>query len=150
MALVPMKRRDRDPWSLLTNFHNEISRLFGYELGRFPSFKEEDFTPSVDVWDDKDNIYVEADIPGVEQKDINVNLKDNALTISAKKEEAKEEKKKNYYRAERYQGSFYRTMQLSSSVDESKIKANYKNGVLKLIFPKKEKEKAKEIKINVE
>ena len=115
-----------------------------------PFFKEEEFTPSVDVWDGKDNIYVEADISGVEQKDINVNLKDNTLTISAKKEEAKEEKKKNYYRSERYQGSFYRAMQLPSSVDESKIKANYKNGVLKLTLPKKEKDKAKEIKINVE
>ncbi len=148
MALVPY--RASDPWRLLMSLHNEMSRLFGYSFGSFPSFKEEVFAPSVDVWEDKDNVYVETDLPGMEQKDIDLKLKGNSLVISAKKEEAKEEKKKNYYHAERYQGSFYRLMDLPSPVNASKIKASYKNGVLKVTLPKEEEEKSKEVKVKVE
>ena len=148
MALMKYKRDD--PFRALEALHDEINKLFNFSWGRFPTLREEILAPSVDVWEDKDNIYVEADIPGFEQKDISLNLKGDTLIISAKKEETKEEKKKNYYRCERYQGSFYREVILPSNIDASKIKAGYKNGVLKVTLPKKEEEKGKEIKIEVE
>ncbi len=148
MALMKYKRDD--PFRALEALHDEINKLFNFSWGRFPAIREEILAPSVDVWEDKDNIYVEADIPGFEQKDISLNLKGDNLIISAKKDETKEEKKKNYYRCERYQGSFYREVILPSHIDASKIKAGYKNGVLKVTLPKKEEEKGKEIKIEVE
>ena len=149
MAIIPY--RGRDPWRALTNLQNEMDRIFSSWFGReLPALREEGVAPSVDISEDKDNIYVEADLPGLEQKDISVRMNDNALVISGKKEETREEKKKNYYRSERYQGSFYRALSLPSSVDTSKIKAKYRNGVLKITLPKKEEEKEKEIDIDVE
>jgi HSP20 family protein len=148
MAL--MRYRRNDPWKMLETLQEEINKLFDFSFGKIPATKEEILSPSVDIWEDKDNIYVEADLPGFEQKDIKVSVKGDSLSISAKKEETKEEKKKNYYRCERFQGSFYRELDLPSSVDTSKIKAQYKNGVLKITLPKVEKEKEKEIEIEVE
>lgn len=147
MRLVPY--RD-NPWRMLEDLQTQINRLFDISFGKGLSLGEEIFTPSVDISEDKDNIYVECDLPGLEQKDINLSVKSGSLCISGKKEESKEEKKKNYHRVERFSGSFYREVALPTEVDTSKIKANYKNGVLKILLPKKEEEKEKEIKINVE
>jgi len=148
MALMRYKRDDL--WKTLDTLQEEISRLFNTRALKTPSVYEEMLAPSVDVWEDKDNIYVEADIPGFDQKDIHLDLKGDSLIISAKKEETKEEKKKNYYYSERYQGSFYREITLPGNIDESNVKAAYKSGVLKVRLPKKEEEKKKEIKIDVE
>lgn len=153
MKLVPYKRRNE--WGTLVNFQNEMNRFFDDWFGKFPSLREHtlittDFSPSADVWEDKDNIYAEVDLPGVDQKDVNVNLRGNTLEISAKKEHEKEEKKRSYSCIERFRGSFYRALDLSTTVDEARIKASYKSGVLKITLPKKEKEKTKEIKVNIE
>ncbi|OQX88074.1 MAG: hypothetical protein B6D55_01470 [Candidatus Omnitrophica bacterium 4484_70.2] len=146
---MKLTRYREDPWRALEDLQKEINKLFDFSFGRFLASKEF-FTPSVDVWEDKENVYVEADLPGFEQKDINLALRGNLLTISAEREEKKEEKKKGYLRCERFQGKFYRELELPKEVDASKIKATYKNGVLKMTLPKKEEEKEKEIKIEIE
>ena len=145
MALIQYRKRDP-----LATFRNEFNRLFDFPLGTLPLLREETVVPSVDVSEDENNIYVEADIPDFEQKDVNVSMTDHSLLISAKREEAKEEKKKNYYHCERFQGSLSRSIDLPSSIDESKIKAKYKNGVPNVTLPKKAEAKGKEIKVNVE
>lgn len=126
-----------------------IHELFGFPLVPAHLFTQKMFLPSIDMWDDKENIHVEANIPGMEQKDISVRMKGDSLVLSACKEESKEEKKKNFYHSERYQGGFYRQMELPVSVDSSKIKASYKHGVLHVTLPKKKGAEGKEIKINV-
>jgi len=143
-------RWKRNSWDNLPVLQDEVERLFDIFYPREIASLDAVLVPKVDVSEDKDNIYVEADVPGFEQKDIKVSLKDGALSLSAKKEASKEEKKKNYHRIERAYGSFYRQIALPGQVDESKVKAVYKNGVLNLTLPKKEEEKAKEIKIDVE
>lgn len=148
MAL--MRYRGTDPWRALETLQDEINKLFKFSFGRFPTLGEEVLSPTLDLWEDKDNIYVEADLPGLEQKDINLKIRGGSLVISAKKETKKEEREKNYYRCERFQGSFYREVELPTSVDPTKIKATYKKGVLRVELPKKEEEKEKEIKIEVE
>ncbi len=90
MALIPVKKSNHLP--ALGILRDEIDSLF--HLPHFPVFTKEMFTPSLDMWDDKDNIYVETDIPGVGPKDIKVNVKGNFLIISANKSESREEKKK--------------------------------------------------------
>ena len=138
------------PWRALEDLHDEINELFDFSLRKPLIVNDEILVPSVDIYEDKDNIYVDANVPGFEQKDISVSLREGSLSISAKREENKEEKKKGYLRRERFHGRFYRALSLPAAVDENKIKANYKNGVLKVVLPKKEEEEAGEVKIAVE
>ncbi|MFW6138348.1 MAG: archaeal heat shock protein Hsp14 [Spirochaetota bacterium] len=147
MALLPYRR---DPWKALDSMRKELDRMLTRPFDFLSETAEEAVTPSVDVWEDEENVYVEADMPGFEQKDISLNLRGNNLILSAKREEKKEEKKKNYYRSERYTGSVSRTIDLPAQVDESRVNARFKNGVLNVTLPKKEEEKKKEIKIDVD
>ena len=136
-------------WKPLETLQDEINRLFEFPFGQLSAGRQDMLAPSVDVWEDKDTIHIEADLPGFQEKDIDVKLKGDTLAISAKREESKEEKRKNYYCCERFQGSFYRTVGLPSSVDASKINAKYNAGTLKVTLPKREDAKEKEIKIDV-
>ena len=140
----------------LETLQDEINKLFEFPFG-LTNVENQVLAPSVDVWEDKDNIYVEADVPGVDGKDLKVNVKNETLVISGKKEETREENlpagkagKKGYFKSERFQGSFYRAIGLPSTVDTAKIKAQYKKGVLKVALPKKEKEQGKDITSDVE
>ncbi|MCM8826060.1 MAG: Hsp20/alpha crystallin family protein [Candidatus Omnitrophica bacterium] len=126
-----------------------MNRLFDFSLAKLPKDKDV-IAPAVDVYEDNENIYVETDLPGFEQKDIKLSIKGDNLVISAGREEKKEIKKDNYHRLERFHGEFQRVVNLNKKIDSTKIKANYKNGVLKVILPKKEEEKSKEIEIKVE
>lgn len=149
MELIPY--RNRDMWRGLSTLQDEMERAFSpWFSSALPSIRMERFTPSVDMSEDQDNIYVEMNLPGMEQKDINVKTIGNVLEISAKKEETAEEQNRDYYCCERYRGRFYRALDLPSSVDTSGIEAKTKNGVLTITLPKKEEEKAKEIDIKVE
>ncbi len=106
--------------------------------------------PKLDVHEDDKAVHVKAEIPGLDEKDLNVTLKENTLTISGeKKEESKEEdKNRNYYYCERSFGSFSRTIVLPEGIKADEVKANYKNGILDIELPKGEKAWPK--KINVE
>ena len=106
--------------------------------------------PLVDVFEDKDEIVVKAEIPGMDKDNIEVNLTDHTLTIKGEKKKEEEIKEENYYRAERSYGSFIRTVELPAEVHTDKVKANFKNGVLEVRMPKTEAAKAKEIKVKVE
>ena len=105
--------------------------------------------PEVDVIEDKDNIEVHVDLPGMEKEDFKVSVEDNVLTIRGERKTVKEEKDKNYHQVERTFGKFTRSFTLPITVDGEKIKANYKNGVLKIDLPKAEAVKPKEIPISV-
>jgi HSP20 family protein len=148
MALV--KYSGEDPWKALDSLRSEINSLFEGTRQLFPWSREEVSLPSVDIWEDDEAVYMDADLPGFEQKNIDLELRDNVLTISAKRESVKEEKEKDYYRSERQRGSVYRQIELPSSVDNSKVKAKFKDGVLHISLPKLEEDKKREIKVNVE
>jgi HSP20 family protein len=105
--------------------------------------------PALDVTEDKDKYVIKADLPGLKKEDIRVSLEDGVLTIEGERKSETEHKDKNVHRIERSYGRFARSLNLGFSVDESKIKANYKDGVLELIAPKAERAKAKTIDINV-
>jgi HSP20 family protein len=142
-------RYRNNPFTLVDDLHQEINKLFDISSESLPDLCSEVFAPRLDVSEDKDNIYVEADLPGFDQKEIDVKIKADTLTISAKKGKVEEKKGKNYFRCERIQGSFYRALTLPKSVDASKIRAEYKKGVLHLALPKKQEEKEKEISVDV-
>ncbi|MEM4368419.1 MAG: Hsp20/alpha crystallin family protein, partial [Candidatus Anstonellales archaeon] len=145
--------------SLFENFFTSIpgERRFLLESAEKSESTRElalsEYRPALlDMWEDDKNIYLEAEIPGVEKKDIKVTVDDNSVEIKAesKFEEKKEDKKKGYYRLERRYSGFYRCLELPKSVDKEKAKAEYSNGVLKVTLPKlkSEEQSKKEVKVD--
>ena len=107
------------------------------------------FTPRVDVTEDNENLYVEADLPGVEKKDVKVTVVGDVLTISGEKKKEARDENKNYYRLERTSGSFSRSFTLPAEIHADKIGAEFKDGVLKVTLPKTEEAKIVERQIEI-
>ena len=105
--------------------------------------------PALDVFEDKDDVVIKAELPGIDKENIEVNLTDNMLTIKGEKKKEAEVKEENYYRCERSYGSFVRTFSLPDVIEEEKVKAEFKDGVLDLYLPKSEKAKPKAIEVKV-
>ena len=104
--------------------------------------------PAMNIRDDEKSITVEAELPGMESKDIDISLQNNMLVLQGEKRFEDEKKQGNYHRIERSYGSFSRTIPLSSTVDENNVKASFKNGVLTVTLPKQEVERGKKIAID--
>jgi HSP20 family protein len=112
--------------------------------------EEGQWYPSLDVAETKNDVVIKAEVPGMDPKDIDISFSGGVLTIKGQKKQEKEEKEENYHLIERNYGSFTRSIVLPMEVQNDKINASYKNGVLKIILPKSEEAKKKEIKIKVE
>ena len=144
------------PFMGLTHWERDMDRMmedfFGRRMRPWWSRAEEMEVkpPIVDVFEEKDDIVVKAELPGIEKDNIEVNLADHTLTIKGEKKKEEEVKEENYYRAERSYGSFLRTLDLPRDVHADKVKASFKNGILEVRMPKTEEAKAKEIKVKVE
>jgi HSP20 family protein len=134
---VAVKREEAKPLALLRHEMNTLFDNFfsGFEMepftGRFSAF-----TPSVDIKESDKDVTVTAELPGIDDKDIEVSLSRDSLTVRGEKKEEKEDKGKDYYRMERSYGSFTRTIPLPAAVDTDKAKAEFKKGVLKVTLPK--------------
>lgn len=125
---------------------NQFLRPFSDESTHEPNL----WSPAVDVREDKDAYVVVADLPGVEKDNIHLSLENNTLTIKGERHHEKKEERAGYSRVERMQGQFYRRFVLPETTDESKIKAQYKKGVLEVIIPKKDNAKSKKIDVEIE
>jgi len=140
----------------LENIRREMDRLWDSFFEARPRRRGEveelggEWVPSLDLSETKDNFLVKAEIPGIEPKDVDISLHDDILTIKGQKKQEKEEKEENYHFVERSYGSFTRSIRLPHEVQSDKIKASYKDGILKIILPKSEEAKKKEVKIKVE
>ncbi len=146
---------DLIPWEKsgsLAKLRKEMDDLWGRFIGEtgFPAFGETAWAPVLDVKETKESLVVKAEIPGLNAKDIEVNVTGDVLTIKGEKKQEKEEKGETYHLVERRYGSFSRSIRLSSEVDTKNIKAAHMEGVLTITLPKTEKAKEKQIKINVE
>jgi len=106
------------------------------------------WAPATDLIDKKDKLIARVELPGVEKKDVKISLNENNLTIQGEIEKDKETKKEDYYCCERAYGTYSRTISLPTEVDQEKIKAKFKNGILEIIMPKKPEKKP--TKINIE
>ena len=156
-----VKKADKKGSSLIPwQPERDIDQMFEDFLGRrlrpfwperwWPATGMEITTPSVDLYEEKDDIVVKVELPGMEKDNIEVNLTDNRLTIKGEKKKEEEVKKENYYRSERSYGSFIRAVELPRDVQADKIKAVFKNGVLEVRLPKTEEAKKKETKIKID
>lgn len=107
------------------------------------------FDMAVDLYDDGNSVVAEMNVPGLKAEDIDVEVEDNYLRISGRREEVQEKKEKNHYAKEIRRGSFERVVQLPDAVEQDNVTAEYKDGVLKVTMPKKEKAPDKKVKVEV-
>lgn len=131
----------------LTDLRDEIDRLFEAPLTRTSELLG--WTPAFDVFEDKDNFTVKAELPGMKREDINVSLHDGNLIISGERQNETHSEGTEVYRAERFFGKFQRAVALPATVAADKVKAQYKDGVLTITLPKAEEAKPKQIEVNV-
>ena len=152
MKIVPWRKKEDDLFlKPLADFRREIDRLFDRFFEAPAAFDfETSFSPKIEVSENDKNYVVKAELPGMDEKDVEVSLEDNVLTIKGEKKEEKEDRKKDAYFREISYGSFYREIPLQHEIDEDKIEAKFKKGVLKITLPKKHTTQAKSIKIDVE
>ena len=143
-GLIPWRGRNE-----VERFRREIDRLFDdfFTGSPFRSFERGDWMPAVDMSENKEEIVVHAEIPGMDAKDIDISLNGRVLTMKGERKQEQEEKEKNYHRIERRYGSFTRSFELPADVDGNKVKAAYKDGVLTLNLPKTKEQSVKKIKI---
>ena len=147
---LPVRREEYHPLSLLREEMNTLFDNFfrGFELEPFRSHFEA-FSPNINVKESEKDISVTAELPGMDDKDIDISLTRESLTIKGEKKEDREEKGKNYYRMERSFGSFSRSIPLPAEIDVDKVKAEFKKGVLTVRLPKTPKAIKETKKISV-
>lgn len=127
-----LARRGGEPFRM---FEDMVNRMFEDWMPRLGG-EGRGWSPAVDMIDKKDEIVLRADLPGLEQKDIQVNVENGMLTIRGNRQDERETKEEDYYCCERWSGSFTRTIALPTGIDPDKIRATFKNGVLEVHVPK--------------
>jgi HSP20 family protein len=140
-----------DPFREFSVLQDRMNRLFrdSFSEGREEDLTTASFAPAVDVYEDEHNVSLKIEVPGIDEKDVDVRIENNTLTVHGERKFEKEEKEENYRRIERQYGSFTRSFTLPSTVDAEKVSANYEKGVLRVTLPKKAEAKPKQIKVNV-
>ena len=149
MALVKW-----DPFRDIITLRERMDRMFEDSLSRFrmpeeatmPTF----WSPSVDIYETDENIVLKAELPGVDKKEVSVEVKDSTLILKGERKREKEVKEENYHRVERSFGTFMRSFSLPVSVKQDQVKAKFKDGVLEVTLPKAEEAKPKQVKVEVE
>lgn len=128
---------------------NRLNSLFRDFNGDNEPVSAASFTPAVDIYEDSQKVVLKLEVPGVEEKDLDVRVENHTLTVKGERKFEKEEKEENFHRIERRFGSFYRAFTLPSTVDTENVDAKYSAGVLKLELKKKAEAQPKQIKVNV-
>lgn len=152
MNLVPWRRGEQmDPFQQLQREMNQLmQRFFGETEGGAGRNDLVAWAPRVDVEEDDKQFVVKADVPGVDPKDVEISVVENALVLRGQKKEEREEKKKNYHRVERFEGQFYREIPLPRGIEADKIQAKSANGVVTVTIPKKAEAQPKKIAVQAE
>lgn len=141
-----------EPFRELAGLQNRVNRLF---QDQFSSFTENDsltagsFVPPVDVYEDESAVQLKMEVPGIDEKDIDIRLENNVLTVRGERKLEKDENEDNFRRIERRYGSFVRSFTVPSTLDPEKVSASYDKGVLKIALAKKAEAKPKQIKVEI-
>ena len=140
-----------DPFREFSTLQDRMNRLFrdSYGDAREEALTTSTFAPPVDVYEDEHNITLKIEVPGIDEKDIDVRIENNTLTVHGERKFEKEEKEENFRRVERQYGSFTRSFTLPNTVDAEQVQAHYEKGILKVQLAKKAEAKPKQIKVNV-
>jgi HSP20 family protein len=138
-----------DPFREVYVLQNRLNSLFGNVNEGADPVSTASFVPAVDVYEDEKKVVLKLEVPGIEEKDLDVSVEKNTLTVKGERKFEKEEKEENFHRIERRFGTFYRAFTLPSIVDTESVNASYNAGVLKLELNKKPEAQPKQIKVNV-
>jgi len=139
-----------DPFREFSTLQDRMNRLFRDSYGdREEALTTSTFAPPVDGYEDEHHVTLNIEVPGIEEKDIDVRVENNVLTVHGERKFEKEQKEENFRRVERQYGSFTRSFTLPNTVDTDNIQASYGKGVLKVQLAKKAEAKPKQIKVNV-
>ena len=139
------------PFRELNALQNRMNRLFEeqYGGGREESLTTGAFVPPVDIYEDEHGIQLKLEVPGIDEKDLDIKVENNVLSVSGERKLEREEKEENFHRVERRYGSFVRSFTLPNTVSTDDIQADYDHGVLKVRLAKRAEAKPKQIKVSV-
>ncbi|HUX44354.1 MAG TPA: Hsp20/alpha crystallin family protein [Terracidiphilus sp.] len=138
-----------DPFREVLALQNRVNSLFrDLNEGESP-MTTASFVPAVDIYEDDKKVMLKLEVPGIEEKDLDVRVENNTLTVKGERKFENEEKEENFHRIERRYGSFYRAFTLPSTVDSENVNASYQAGILKLELKKKPEAQPKQIKVNI-
>jgi len=141
-----------NPFNDMLSIQEEMNKLFNTYFSRVsesPDSENLSWIPAVDIFEDGESVKVICEVPGIKKDEVKISIQENVLTISGEKKRYPEDKEGSYHKVERRCGTFQRSFSLPSSVDQEKVKATYKDGVLTINLPKTEEEKPKEVSIAV-
>jgi HSP20 family protein len=140
-----------DPFREMRNLQDEVNRLFSSSFSRGEGgdngLTRGAWSPSVDIFENKNEIVLEAEMPGVNADDVNISIENNVLTLSGERRFEKKDESDNFHRVERSYGSFSRSFTLPSTVSSENAQAEFENGVLRLKLAKREEAKPRRIEI---
>ena len=153
-SLTRWQRPELTTWpgyGRLTDLRDEIDRLFESPLTEWARASNllSVWTPALDIYEDKDNLFVKVELPGMKREEIDVSIHEGSLSISGERKSEQTHEDADVYRAERFFGRFQRTVTLPTPVAAEKVKAQYKDGILTITLPKTEESKPKHIDVNV-
>ena len=139
-----------DPFRDLITLREKMNRLF--EDAVTSRGEEKDlilsaWSPAVDIYENENELVLTAEVPGLEEKDVEIKIEDNTLSVRGERKFEKETKEENYHRIERSYGTFYRSFTLPNTINQDKIEAEHENGVLKITMPKRTELKPRKVKI---
>jgi len=150
MSIMKRPANAYDSFRELRKLQSDINDLFTFD--RFPGTEglfDRSFSPALDVTENANDFTVRVELPGLAEKDIDVSIASNVLTLRGEKKGGQETKDAQFYRQETWCGSFQRTLPLPAPVDAEHIQADLKNGILTIVLPKREEAKPKQIAVNV-
>jgi HSP20 family protein len=138
-----------DPFSELAQLQSRVNRVFQEaNAGQDEGLTTTSFVPPVDIYETEQSIVLKVEVPGVEQKDLDIQIENNTITIRGERKFEKEVKEENFHRVERRYGSFQRSFTLPNTVNTENVTADYENGLLKVTLAKRAEAKPKQIKVN--
>ena len=137
-----------DPFREVVALQNRMNSLFRDINESDNPMTTASFVPAVDVYEDAKKVVLKLEVPGMEEKDLDIRVENNTLTVKGERKFEKDEKEENFHRIERRYGSFYRSFTLPTTVDTENVQASYNAGILKLDLNKKPEAQPKQIKVN--
>jgi HSP20 family protein len=152
MSLIRYQQPELASWGpvdRLASLRDEMNRLFDFSFPSRDSGLFSGWSPALDVFDEKDNLLVKVELPGMKKEDIQISLQNGVLTVSGERKHEHETKEGETFRSERYFGKFQRSVTLPSMVNADNVKASYKDGVLSIALPKAEEAKPRQIDVSV-
>ena len=140
-----------NPFRDLRAMQEQMNRLLDMAWNRESGeeLREGIWQPPVDIYEDENSVVIKAEVPGVDQKEIDIRIEDNTLTLRGERKHSQDVKKENYHRVERFYGTFQRSFSLPHTIDQEHVKATCEQGVLTITLPKREEKKPKQISVEV-